>query len=199
MDWPAVLARLLEGDRLAFAELNRLVTRLLVAQKVYDLREEWDDLRQEVVLAVVKAARSSRPPEPDALVAFVRSITRNKVADRLGERYRRHEAQVTSLEDVQDAILDPATPGPEDAARAAVLWGAVAELPPEEQAAVRGVYGTGKTYEAVATEIGLPLGTMKRRLRDALATLRRRFDETGPRSDPESPRRETSLKGRAAT
>jgi DNA-directed RNA polymerase specialized sigma24 family protein len=38
-----------------------------------------------------------------------------------------------------------------------------------------GIYRQGKTYETVSAETGIPLGTMKRRLRDALMALRRRF------------------------
>ena len=47
--------------------------------------------------------------------------------------------------------------------------------PEEQQRVLHGIYAEGKTYQQVADDTGLPLGTMKRRLRDALATLRRRF------------------------
>ena len=40
---------------------------------------------------------------------------------------------------------------------------------------LEGIYRQGKTYEEVADETGIPLGTMKRRLRDALMVLRQRF------------------------
>ena len=33
---------------------------------------------------------------------------------------------------------------------------------------LEGIYRQGKTYQAVSAETGIPLGTMKRRLRDAL-------------------------------
>src|SRR5438132_1520228 len=59
-DWLAVLGRLLAGDRIAFLEVNRLVTGFLVQLRAYDFREEWDDLRQEVLLSVVANARAGR-------------------------------------------------------------------------------------------------------------------------------------------
>ena len=44
---------------------------------------------------------------------------------------------------------------------------------------VEGVYRQGKTYEEMAEESGIPLGTLKRRLRQALGALRERLGETG--------------------
>ena len=194
-NWPDVLARLLEGDRLAFMELGRLVTGFLVRQKVYDLRDEWEDLRQEVVLAVVAAARTGKLREPDALVGFVRTVARNKLADRLGARYRTHEMQGAPWEDVADELVDPSGRNVEDAIRAAALWEAVEDLPAQERAAVLGVYLEGKTYEAVAAQTGIPLGTMKRRLRDALIALRARFDEESAKGDPAGAAGQTSSRG----
>ena len=67
-DWLAVLDRLLAGDRVAFLEVNRLVTGFLVQLRAYDFREEWDDLRQEVLLSVVANARAGRLRDPKAFV-----------------------------------------------------------------------------------------------------------------------------------
>jgi RNA polymerase sigma-70 factor (ECF subfamily) len=192
--WLDVLDRLLAGDRLAFMELNRLVTGLLTRQRVHDLSEDWDDLRQEVVIAVVTAARAGRLRDPDAFLGFVRAIVRNKVADRLDTRYRTHEKQRAPIDDVADQLADDSGRDAEDAVRAATLWRAVGDLPAEEAAVVRGVYAEGKTYETVAAETGIPLGTMKRRLRDGLAALRRRFAESAAGGDPIGAPPETSSK-----
>jgi RNA polymerase sigma-70 factor (ECF subfamily) len=72
------------------------------------------------------------------------------------------------------AVADPSA----EAARE--VWAAVRDLPDEQQDVLDGIYRQGKTYQAVSAETGIPLGTMKRRLRDALLALRRRFaDEPG--------------------
>lgn len=195
-NWLDVLARLQEGDRLAFVELGRLITGFLVQQRVYDLRDEWDDLRQEVVIAVVSAARAGRLREPDAIVGFVRAVTRNKVADRLGARVRTRETQGEPLDGVAAELVDASALDADEALQSAALWQAVAELPGEERAAVRGVYLEGKTYDAVAAETGIPLGTLKRRLRHALLALRDRFRPAdGEPRDPNRRRRETLSKG----
>src|SRR5438094_260314 len=75
-DWLAVLGRLLAGDRIAFLEVNRLVTGFLVQLRAYDFREEWDDLRQEVLLSVVAISRSSRIGLLKAVVGYRRILTR---------------------------------------------------------------------------------------------------------------------------
>jgi RNA polymerase sigma-70 factor (ECF subfamily) len=53
----------------------------------------------------------------------------------------------------------------------------VAELPGQQQQVLVGIYRMGQTYEEVARQTGIPLGTVKRRLREAIAQLRLRFAE----------------------
>src|SRR5438046_1933945 len=130
-------------------------------------------------------ARAGPPPrrsavrvrDPQAFLGYVRTITRNKFIDRLKARLRHHEKEALPWdEETARAIAAPAALD----GRARELWSAVRDLPPEEQRVLNGVYRQGKTYEQVCTETGLPLGTMKRRLRDGLLALRRRFAEGGP-------------------
>lgn len=179
-DWARVVARLLDGDRLAFLEINRLITRFLVHLHAYDLREDWDDLRQEVLLSLVASARAGRLRDADKLVAYIRIITRNKFIDRLGRGGRRPAQPLSSLDEDHDR---------HDGRRAAAaagegsdrvdLWLAVGDLPTQHQKVVIGVYGDGKTYQEVADETGIPFGTVKRRLREALAVLRERLGDEG--------------------
>lgn len=170
-DWTRVPERLLAGDRLAFLELNRLVTATLRQLRAWDFQDEWDDLRQEVLLAVVANAKAGRLRDPEAFVGYVRIVTRNKLVDRLKHRLRWKEKEALPWDDATAHAL--ATP-PDETERAA-LEAAIGELGPEERRVLDGVYREGKTYQEVSDQTGIPLGTMKRRLRDALATLRRRL------------------------
>lgn len=172
-DWTLVVGRLLEGDRLAFLQVNRLVTGCLTQLRAYDFQEEWDDLRQEVVLAVVANARAGRLRDPQAFVGYVRIITRNKVMDRLKQRLQHHEKETLPWDDATAGAA--ASPGGDERAEHASLRAALAELSAEERRVIEGVYAQGRTYEEVSAETGIPLGTMKRRLRDALRLLRRRL------------------------
>jgi RNA polymerase sigma-70 factor (ECF subfamily) len=172
-DWAAVVERLLAGDRVAFAKINRLVTGFLQQLRAYDFRDEWDDLRQEVLLAVVANARAGRLRDPRAFVSYVRIITRNKFIDRLKTQlnHREQEAFPWDEETARLAVRDG------DDGRTRDVWAAARDLPPEELRVLDGVYRQGKTYQQVSDETGVPLGTMKRRLRDGLETLRRRLVE----------------------
>jgi len=174
-DWAEVLDRLLAGDRGALARLNRLVTTELTRLRAYDFREEWDDLRQEVLLAVVDNARRGRLRDPQALAGYVRILTRNKFIDRLKTKLRHHERETLPWD--EETARAVAEPPPDNRSRE--LWMAARELPADAQRVLEGVYREGKTYDQVSRDTGIPLGTVKRRLRDALASLRRRFSEEG--------------------
>jgi RNA polymerase sigma-70 factor, ECF subfamily len=173
-DWGAVLDRLVAGDRLAFLEVNRLVTGFLVQLRAYDFRDEWDDLRQDVILSLVANARAGRLRDPKAFLGYARAITRNKFMDRLKQHLRSHEKESVAWDDETARALAAA---PDRDGRAVEVWAAVHDLPDEERRVVEAVYRRGTTYEEACAETGLPLGTMKRRLRDGLAALRRRFGE----------------------
>lgn len=156
-DWVAVLDRLLRGDRLAFLEVNRLVTGYLQQLRAWD--------------SIVANARAGRLRDAQAFLAYVRTITRNKFVDRLKRRLRckEREAVVWDEETARSLATLP------DEAGSPELWAAVRTLPPDQQRVLDGIYTQGKTHQEVSDETGIPLGTMKRRLREAILSLRRRF------------------------
>jgi RNA polymerase sigma-70 factor (ECF subfamily) len=173
-DWSEIQRRLLGGDRLAFLRVNRLITGCLGQLRAYDFRDEWDDLRQEVLAAVIANARADRLRDPRAFVGYVRIITRNKFIDRLKRQLRHREKQMLPWDEetARAAAVGPLGRDP----RAAEVWGLVATLPDEQRLVIEQVYRAGKTYEEVCASTGLPLGTMKRRLREALRALRSRAE-----------------------
>ncbi len=176
-DWLEVQDRLLAGDPLAFLELTRLVTGVLAQLRAYDFQQEWDDLRQEVAMAVIANARKGRLRDPQAFVGYVRIITRNKFIDRLKSRLRRREGEALPW-DEETARATAERPGPaEPLDPADDVWTEVERLPEQERTLVFGVYREGKTYQEMSNESGIPLGTLKRRLRQALDVLRSRMGE----------------------
>lgn len=174
-DWNAILERLLEGDRVAFMQLNRLVSGCLVQLRAYDFREEWDDLRQEVLMAVVANTRAGRLRDPKAFVGYVRIITRNKFIDRLKRQLRYREQESLPWDDETARAAAAPAPAERDATDLGEAWTAVRELPDEQRRLIEGVYLEGKTYREVSEETGVPLGTLKRRLREGLTQLRTRL------------------------
>ena len=133
-------------------------------------------------MALGANARAGKLRDPQAFLGYARIGTRTKVVDRLKGARRRHErATVSWDEDAARAVPAAADPV---AAAAREVWAAVRDLPDEQQNVLDGIYRQGKTYQAVSDASGIPLGTMKRRLRDALMALRRRFaDDPGDVDD----------------
>jgi len=174
-DWLAIQEQLLAGERLAFLKLNRLITGVLCQLRAYDFRDEWEDLRQEVLLSVVKNSRAGRLRDPKAFVGYVRIITRNKFVDRLKAKLRRREGEALPWDEetARAAVTSLTHEDPGEGARE--VWAAVGGLPEATRLLIKGIYGEGKTYQEMSAETGIPLGTMKRRLREGLDLLRQRF------------------------
>jgi RNA polymerase sigma-70 factor (ECF subfamily) len=170
-DWGAVLERLLGGDRLALAQLTRLVNSFLARWNAYDFRDEWDDLIQEVLVAAATALREGRIRERDAVIGFLRSTARHKFVDRLKAHLRLAEDAQLAWQELLDGPLEPADDAPSPELRRD-LREALARLPEHERRAVAAVHVEGRTYEEAAARTGIPLGSLKRYLRDGLARLR---------------------------
>ena len=181
-DWYAVLEALQGGDSLALARVTRLVNGFLAGWNAYDFRSDWDDLLQEVIIAACLALREGRIRDRRAVVGYLRSTARFKFVDRLRAHLRTKEDQTLPWEDVvgSDELAAADEVVPEGLSHD--VRNAVERLPEKQQVAVLGVYVQGKTYNAVSEESGIPLGSLKRYLREGLAQLRADlsdFVETG--------------------
>lgn len=171
-NWLELLDRLATGDRLAFLKINRLLTQYLTQLHAYDLDNEWEDLRQEVVIALVQNHQAGKLRDPAAFLAYARSITRNKFYDRLARQDRLGEKKTVPIERIDLETLQTSANG---SGAAREVWYAVDDLPEQQREILHGIYRGGMTYEQVAAATGIPLGTVKRRLRQALAALRDQF------------------------
>ena len=176
-DWYGVLEDLQGGDALALARITRLVNGFLAGWNAYDFRSDWDDLLQEVILAAALALREGRIRDRRAVVGYLRSTARFKFVDRLRVHIRAKEDQTLPWEDVvgSDALTAAGEAAPEGLSHD--IRNALERLPEKQQIAVLGVYLHGKTYNAVSEESGIPLGSLKRYLREGLAQLRNELSD----------------------
>jgi len=164
-----------EDDRSAFA---RLFGHFAPRVKSYLMRtgsdpSSADELTQEVMLLVWRKADRFDPRQANA-ATWIFAIARNKRID-CYRRDRRLEL------DPEDPIFLPAPPPAADqsleaAERATVLGQAIATLPAEQGELLKLAFYEGKSHAAIADEARIPLGTVKSRLRLALARLRLRLD-----------------------
>ena len=167
IDWHAVVQRMAEGDAAAFFKVSQLVTQVLRGMRAYDFQQEWSDLIQEVALATLTAVREDRIESRDAVGAFVRQITRNKFSDRLRRQEDRKEKATMEIEDAPRFELRDASIDPDPVAVVDIRRGLDA-LPTQQRNLILAVYGERKTYEEAAAKLGIPLGTVKRNLREGL-------------------------------
>ncbi len=173
-----VVAVATHRDRVAFAHLFDFFAPRIHAY-LLGLRLDplvADELTQDVMATLWQKA-SLFDPAKSSVATWLFRIARNRRIDLL--RRERDEAQVddTTLE-----IPDPA-PAPDDsldvAQRETLIRSALDRLPREQLELVRLAFFDGLTHSEIAERTGVPLGTVKSRLRLAFSRLRRALDDEG--------------------
>jgi RNA polymerase sigma-70 factor (ECF subfamily) len=175
----SLLQRIAARDTAALAELYDRHSRLvfgLVLRIVGD-RGEAEEILQEAFVRVWTRTDSYEPRLGGPLPWIVR-VARNYAIDRL--RARRVRAAVHAP-GIDVAAFEAATPGagirsPEaavlDAERKQTLTAALADLPAEQRQLIEAAFFEGYTHSELAERFGLPLGTVKTRIRNGLIAMR---------------------------
>ena len=170
-DWQATMTALLRGSPderdLAFLKLNRLISGFLVALQAWDHHDHWEDLRQTVLMKLVKSFCRGQLREPKTFVAYARTITRNEFYDFLKRR-----PGFGTMD-----FPEPTNENPSDEATVLAVRSAVNDLPQDQRRAVHAVYMEGRTYREAAQVTSIPLGSLKRYLRLGLGQLRMQLAE----------------------
>jgi RNA polymerase sigma-70 factor (ECF subfamily) len=167
-DWLTAVAQ--RGDRDAFAGLFQWfaprVKRYM--QRLGADPDTAEDLAQETLVQVWRKAAQYDPARAPS--AWVFTVARNLRIDRL-RRQRLFEVELTEEADAEDEFGDghQRTLDRLDAGRLTDLVGA---LPAEQVQVVRLAYFEGLSHAEVGRVLDVPLGTVKSRLRLALAKLR---------------------------
>jgi len=117
---------------------------------------------------VIENAKREWLRDPNAFVGYVSAITRNKFMGRLKKRMNQRENHELVWEAVYLEARSQSGQEPDGDS----LWHAVADLPEGERELVLGIYREGYAYKEMSTSSGVPLGTLKDRLRPALQKLR---------------------------
>jgi RNA polymerase sigma-70 factor (ECF subfamily) len=172
-----VLAVAAAADRDAFAVLfahfaPRIKTYLLRHGAGTGLAE---DVAQETMLAVWRKARLFDPAKADA-ATWIFTIARNMRVDALRRERRPELAAEPMLIPEEEADGDARLTAAE---RARAVAEAIAGLPPEQAEVVRLSYYEDKPHREIEADLGIPLGTVKSRLRLALGRLRAAIGDKG--------------------
>lgn len=180
----ALLQRIAARDTTALAELYDRHHRLLFGLILRILRDraEAEEILQEVFVRVWTRAASFDSRLGGPLAWFV-GVSRNCAIDRL--RARRTRAAVDGLPHVAGAADSaPAADiqSPEgavlDAERRQVVAETLAHLPAEQRQLIEAAFFEGYTHSELADRFGLPLGTVKTRIRTGMIAMRQRLEHT---------------------
>lgn len=165
-----LLVRVARQDEAALAELfHRYGGRVLAyVRAMAGPGFPHEDAVQDIFLALWQKAGLFAPEGGEA-TGWIFTLTRHKVLDRL-----RSQSRVRERGDLDLESLD-APAHAEDPTLAPSIQKALAALPAEQRTPIRLAYYGDLTYEEAARQLGLPVGTVKTRIRTGLATLRDLF------------------------
>lgn len=173
--WAALIARVATGEERALSELYDYTSRIVYGLCLRVLRDPSaaEEITMEVYLQVWRTAGSYDASRGSAS-AWLVTLARSRAIDYLRSRLARRATMERDLEEVFD-LSDP-RPDPENesmqSARARVIREAMEKLPEEQREALAMTYFSGLTHAEIAGQTGLPLGTVKTRIRSGMRRLR---------------------------
>jgi len=175
-DREAVSARLRRGDEAALAELYDATSRRAfgLAYRVLGDGAAAEDVLQAAYLGLWEQA-DQLDEERGSVESLLMTIVHRRAIDAVRARSRRR-ARNSSLE--ANPQPDPVDEQPDAATRlvqredANEVRQAMAALPEPQRRAVTLAYFDGLTYPEVAAREGIPIGTVKSRMRLAMDRLR---------------------------
>jgi RNA polymerase sigma-70 factor (ECF subfamily) len=169
-----VLRRLAAGDREAVAELyDRHAARVLgLAYRIVRNTSDAEDVVQDVFAQAWRTAPNYEASR-GTVAGWLLMMARTRAIDRLRARQTRRDA---GAEPDLERIPSNAVPVPEQIIanqQAARIRMAMVALSAEQKTALELAYFEGLSQSEIAERLQIPLGTVKTRIRSALALLRR--------------------------
>ena len=172
-DWLEILAAMTRGDRAALAKITSVISGFLARYRAYDRRDSWDDLIQEVLIALIRTHGRGAIRDSRAFVSYVGTTTRNKLIDYLERDKKPGSADLLGDPAVAEASADASWRGEDREVDVLLdMQSALEKLPERERAVIEAVYMVGHKYEEAAKLLDMPLGTLKRMQSQGMKTLR---------------------------
>lgn len=176
------MSRVAAGDHSAFATFYDATSRTVfgIVLRVLRDRAQAEEVAQEVFLEAWRTstkydARQGTPSAWINTIAHRRAIDRVRSVERSVQRDQRHAESQYEAEtsDISDIVV-----ARDEGGR---VRRALATLPEAQRTALALAYFDGRTQREVAELLGVPLGTVKTRMRDAMKKLRNHLEEGGAR------------------
>lgn len=150
-------------------------TLFALCLRITGSRVAAEDVFQETMIKVWNRAAAFDPARSSAM-SWLATIARNSAIDWYRAHHRRSfvsDAQISPIADEAEAVPDRII-REEREHRALTL---LSELPEDQEMEIRSIFFEGLTYPELAAREGLPLSTLKSRVRRALLALRKKLDD----------------------
>jgi RNA polymerase sigma-70 factor (ECF subfamily) len=137
-------------------------------------REDAEEILCEVFHQVWEKA-ASYDPARGAVYTWLLRAARNRAIDKIRSKDHKNSRLAADQDGEMDAYEGPETPSALDgivlSERAAVVKAALGGIAPEQRSVLEAAYFEGYTQSQIAARAGLPLGTVKSRMRDGMKVL----------------------------
>ena len=177
----ALFQRIVARDERAVAELYDRHSRLVfsVLRRILRSQSDAEDVLQETFARVWTRA-DTYDASLGSPATWLTRIARNRAVDRLRAQRARADVdgrppdtcETGEIRMAVAAVSDRPDIRTADIALATALRGAVARLPENQRVLIEAAYFDGYTHHELAAKFGMPLGTVKTRIRAGLAALR---------------------------
>ncbi len=174
-----ILQRIAAGDQSAIAECVTAYGDLIwsIARKMLRSYEDAEDVVQEVYIDLWSHAGRFDPAKGSE-TTFVATIARRRLIDRVRKISRQpaYTEDVTEMGDVLQAHQAVDAAGEVDVDRADRV---ISNLKPTQRDVLRMSIYEGYSHGDIATQLDMPLGTVKTLLRRGLIKIREELETTG--------------------
>jgi len=176
-DLTDLFSRITAKEAPALSELHRLTAHRLfaVVLNVLKNRQEAEDALQDVFLKVWTNA-SRYNPALGSPISWLITVARNSSYDRYRKRTRLAERHQTSQQDLTEMASSHPPQRADDFLlsheRSQKIRTALKSLAPDQRTAIELAFFSGHTQQEVSEKLGVPLGTIKARIRRGMQSLK---------------------------
>jgi RNA polymerase sigma-70 factor, ECF subfamily len=181
-DWVRVVRAIAAEDQQALRALYGRTHRLVftLALRICGSREMAEELTVDVFHDVWRRA-AEYDPRDGSVVGWIMIQARSRAIDRV--RFEHRKKRVAPAPDPGQPEVSLAPSGPAEAVdarqRRHSLHAALDALTPDERQAIETAYFSELSYVETAARLSQPVGTVKTRVRSALAKLRKALGDEG--------------------
>src|SRR5689334_3692560 len=180
-DWVRLVQSIAAGDQQALRSLFDRTHRLVftLAVRITNSRENAEEITLDVFHDIWRRS-AQYDPKDGSVVGWIMNQARSRAIDRLRFEQRKKRVPPPSNQRGEEHVE---ASGPADAMdarrRRSTLQEGLTALTPVERQAIETAFFSELTYSETAVRLGQPLGTVKTRVRSALAKLRKAFESEG--------------------